>query len=78
MTYGIIKKKGVNKMTVKELTRDQLNELRWTMWFNDCEKEKETGVYRFYDIRDITDRVIYKEYEGIDFVEEDFFCTMDR
>ena len=62
-------------MNVRELSREQLDELRWTMWFDDCDKEKKTGKFRFYDISNITDEDIYKEFDHIDFVNDDFFCT---
>lgn len=63
-------------MSVRELTKDQLDELRWDMWFRDCDDHRYDFNYKFEDITDITNEDIYKEHEGVIFSEDDFFCTM--
>lgn len=60
-------------MTVRELTREQLNELKVDYVFKQFREQDEMPSYG--DITcavDIDDEVIFEEYDGIDFVEEDF------
>lgn len=55
-------------MTVQELNTEQLNELRETHF-----REVDEGV--FTRLVDITDKVLFSHYEGISFVNDDFFCS---
>lgn len=54
-------------MNVTELTQDQIVELKWTYLY-DVENE-------YSCIGEIPDEVIFKHFDGIDFVDEDFACT---
>ena len=53
-------------MNVRELNRDQLDELKWQVF---CDP-KQYGDFEYF--HDITDEHIYKFFDGIDFVPDDF------
>ena len=60
--------------TVYDLTADELDELRSALYWSmdDCgEDARET--WEFYS--DIPDSVVFLHYDGISFVEDDFFCN---
>lgn len=60
-------------MTVKELNREQLNELKQAYAFQlkeDCDMSYEELV----NTTTIPDDVIFEHYDGIIFTEDDFFC----
>ena len=60
-------------MTVRELTRAQLNELKVDYVFKQYREQDEMPSYlEVANSADIDDEVIFEEYSGIDFVEEDF------
>jgi hypothetical protein len=68
------------KMTVQELDRDQLIELK-QMYLT--EKNLEVGegdsweeVAAVDDV--ISDKEIFERYEGYTFTNDDFFCTVGR
>ena len=54
-------------MTVRELSKDELDELRDVWWL-------ENG--RYYEPEDVPNEVLYDKYDGIDFVPDDFFCNL--
>lgn len=57
-------------MKVTELNKEQLEELRWTMIFEENSK---------YDIEhQPTDEEIFAEYSDIDFVNDDFSCSCEK
>lgn len=61
-------------MTVKELNRDQIDELKWMYFYSDEYDEKITngaGLPCLF-AGDIPDAVIFAVYAGIDFVNDDF------
>lgn len=68
-------------MTVYELNRTQLDELKNNLYWNfDGEQygsitdtEKELILNATYP-DEIPDELVLKNYEGIHFVEDDFFC----
>lgn len=71
-------------MTVHDLNRNQIEELKvaYAMQLSDCgELEEIAGVDTvsmdvIADINNIiSDEIIYTHYDGIYFVEEDFFCN---
>ena len=67
-------------MTVRELNRDQLDELKWTYCYSDDYDPKivgENGLPILF-AGDIPDKIIFAVYDGIDFVEEDFFCGKEE
>ena len=70
-------KKGIEEMkTVKELTREELNELKAS--YLTKLKEDEFQIYQDYvNAENIPDEIIFEEYEGITFVKEDFFCNLN-
>jgi len=65
-------------MTVHELNRDQLDELKnnyfWGEETINIPKYNSIGLPTLFP-GDIPDSVIYDYYAGIDFVDDDFFCT---
>ena len=55
-------------MDVRELNEEQLDELKWTYFY-----DMESWEYEYP--WDIPDDVIFNHYAGIDFVDDDFSCT---
>lgn len=67
-------------MSVKELNRNQLNELKQNYFYSDDYDEKittSTGLPVLF-AGDIPDQVIFDLFEGVDFVNDDFFCTAGK
>lgn len=73
-------------MNVRELSKDQLHELKekYLMKLADEGTFAEVMDVDYYepsyeDLANadeiVPDDVIFREYDGIDFVEDDFFCT---
>lgn len=71
-------------MTVYDLSREQLTELKEHYLVeldNEGTLEEVTGLDAIYygvlaDIDEVVpDEVVFNHYDGIDFVEDDFFCT---
>jgi hypothetical protein len=57
--------KGECKMKVRELNERQLEFLKWDYFYSNDND---------YDcVLDVPNEVIYDNYDGIDFVEDDFF-----
>ena len=73
-----LKEKGIKEMkNVKELTRDELNELKAS--YLTKLKEDESPSYQDYvNAEKIPDEIIFEEYAGITFVKEDFFCNLNK
>lgn len=66
-------------MTVKELNQDQLEELKQNYFYSDDYNEKITtaaGLPVLFS-GDIPNEIIYKVYSGIEFVNDDFFSSVD-
>ena len=60
-------------MSVKELTREQLIELKQRYY---TERNENVSYGELADIDNlVSDNEIFEEYGDITFVEEDFFCT---
>ena len=59
-------------MSVYELTRNQLDELKTAYFYQDEVQDilSENIVYP----EQIPDDIIFNHYDGIEFVDEDFFC----
>jgi len=57
-------------MTVRELSSEELDELREAHF-----REVDEGV--FTRLVDITDDVLFNYYAGVSFTNDDFFCSMD-
>lgn len=53
--------------TVRELTEDELEELREKYFW----EEKHNKIY----VCSITNAMLYRKYNGIDFVKDDFACN---
>ena len=67
-------------MTVRELNREQLNELKSAYYYSDDYDAKivlENGLPILFT-GDIPDRVIFAVYDGINFTEDDFFCGKEE
>ena len=61
-------------MTVYDLNRDQLDELRNTLfWTEDSQDIPEVMEAQYPD--EIPDYVVFREFEMYYFVEDDFFCS---
>lgn len=61
-------------MTIKELTREQLTELKQNYY---CERNENVSYRELADIDNlVTDEELEKEYEHITFVNDDFFCSV--
>lgn len=58
-------------MTVYELNKEQLDELRGNYYWSD-----ENTQFEYAD--EITDEFLFEQYGHIDFVNDDFFCSMDK
>ena len=61
-------------MTVRELNRDQLDQLKWAYYYSDDYDPKIVGGNGLPILfaGDIPDRIIFEVYDGIHFVEDDF------
>ncbi len=69
-------------MNVKELSPEQLNELRFNLYYCNEDDFEDFEEFRKFamivDIRNITNEMIFEHYKGISFVNDDFVCTMDN
>lgn len=59
-------------MELYELTLDQLEELRDTLYWQWLDESK---IYADYEV---ADQEVYDEFSGILFVNDDFFCTAGK
>ena len=63
-------------MTVKELNRDELIELKQHYY---SEKHKNVSYGELVAINElVTDNEIFKKYENIEFTLDDFFCNSNN
>ena len=67
-------------MSVTELNREQLNELkqRYATQLYECGEEEEVLGITYQELADATkipDEVIFNHYDEITFTEDDFFCS---
>ena len=60
-------------MDVTELSKDQLSELKYTFYYDTDTKDILPDYITCPE--DIPDDIICDHYSGIDFVDDDFFCT---
>ena len=62
-------------MTVQDLNREQLQQVKVNYYTNDCNEPN--GPLSYGEILDIdnivSDEEVYEAYAGVDFVEDDFF-----
>ena len=76
-------------MTVNELNRDQLDELKESLYYQIYYMDSEEVAFAVIDStlpytqetlpdypHEIPDSIIFAVYAGISFVNDDFFCTM--
>lgn len=61
-------------MNVRELDQNQLDELREAYYFLNNENCQEK--YEFWAL--IPNSIIIDYYDGVDFVPDDFWCTMNK
>lgn len=59
---------------VRDLSRDELNELKSSFFYQDETQDINEGT--FSTPEDIPDKIIFEHYDGVCFVEEDFFCNI--
>ena len=72
-----LKEKGIKEMkTVKELTREELNELKES-YLTKLKKDESPSYHDYVNAENIPDEIIFEEYAGITFVKEDFFCNLE-
>ncbi len=70
-------------MTVDELTREQLDELKqsYATQLADCGENNEILGISYKELpeaaENIPDEVIFNHYEGVTFTEDDFFCSCE-
>lgn len=61
-------------MTVHELNRNQLNQLKENILVEEMDATGDTPSYReLMESHDIPDEAVYEKYSGVDFTEDDFF-----
>ena len=60
-------------MNVRELTQDQLSELKSDYFYNHLDDYNMIGDCCFY--WELSDELIFDYYDGIDFVSDDFGCS---
>lgn len=65
-------------MTVRELSRDQLNELKQTYAAQLAETGEEISYGKLVESTEIPDDVIFNHYDGILFTDDDFFCSYGK
>lgn len=67
-------------MTVRQLNRDQLTELKERMVSDEIyETEGRSASYgELADAESIPDEKVFEKYEGTEFVPDDFFCTAGK
>lgn len=66
-------------MTVRELNRDRLDDLKTQYVFDQFAKNGKSPSWTDIMMANkIPDEIIFEEYDGIDFVEEDFFCSEEE
>lgn len=71
-----IKTRGGIKLTVTELTRDQLTELKQRYY---TERNESVSYGELANIDElVTDAEIFEEYDYVNFVNDDFFCTAGK
>lgn len=61
---------------VQDLTREQLNELKNTFFWQDETQDILEGA--FTSPEEIPDCIIFEHYDGIYFTDDDFFCTAEN
>lgn len=67
-------------MTVRELNRDQLDELKGRMVSDEIyETEGRTPSYgELADAGSIPDERVFEHYDGVEFSDDDFFATAGK
>ena len=67
-------------MTVRQLSRDQLTELKQKMVSDEIyNTEGRTASYgELAEAESIPDEKVFAHYDGTEFVEDDFFCTAGK
>ena len=65
-------------MTVRELSRDQLNELKQAYAARLAETGEEINYGELVEAIEIPDDVIFNHYDGILFTDDDFFCSCGK
>ena len=65
-------------MTVRELSRDQLNELKQVYAAQLAETGEEISYGELVEATEIPDDVIFNYYDGILFTDDDFFCSCGK
>lgn len=62
-------------MSVKELNREELIELKQNYYCNELGNNASYGELADID-NIVTDKEIFEYYDYVDFVKDDFFCNM--
>lgn len=73
-----LKEKGIKEMKdVKELTRKELNELK-ASYLTKLKEDESPSWQDYVNAENIPDEIIFEEYAGITFTDDDFFCTTNN
>jgi hypothetical protein len=65
--------------TVYDLSREQLNELKQAyvcQLYEDSDVLESPSYGELVDSEQIPDSVIFEHYDGVSFVDDDFFCSV--
>lgn len=63
--------------TVRELSRDELSELKEAYLMQHLDEAGESPSYgELFESHDISDEIIFEHYDGISFEDEDFWCNV--
>ena len=64
-------------MTVRELNRDQITELKQRMVYDEIYEAEGRGASygELAEAETVPDEKVFEKYEGTEFVEEDFWLT---
>lgn len=62
--------------TVYDLTREQLEELKNSFFWQDETQDILEGAYTSPE--EIPDSIIFEHYDGVCFDDDDFFCTAEN
>lgn len=65
-------------MTVRDLNQNQLDELKNNYFYSHLDNDNSSQCDGYDFSYDIPNEVIYQEYDGIEFTEDDFFCSKNN
>lgn len=75
MTKGWFKMVKISFRMVQDLNREELDELKESYFDQLTEEDEEICGDDIMSFEQIPDSVIFEHYDGITFMEDDFFCN---